>query len=451
VTALSVRAAAREAGDRTALLWGDCSWTWPRLASEVEIEIERLAGLGLPRDLAPVAFAATSEPQTIVRLLALIEIGTPFVPLHPGLTERERARQLAAVRPCVDLDRVSTSGDVPPAQPPSPDPQHPLAILFTSGATGSPRAVSLSREAFEGSASASAERLGWTENDRWLTCLPLAHVGGLSIVTRCLIARRTVVLASRFDPGAVAELIDQHDVSLISLVPTMLTRLLNLEPEWRPPPSLRAVLLGGGPVSDVVWNEAWRRRIPLRATYGLTETCSQVATGTESAPRDLLPLAGTEIRINAGCIEVRSLYMCSCTLTGEHCTSDGFLRTGDLGRLRSDGVLEVLGRADDLIITGGENVLPEDIEAELESHPQISRAVVFGFPDDEWGEIVAAALVADGVQPEAAEFREWCDGRLASFRRPRRISWLSELPETPTGKIDRPAVIEATAGRLEEL
>ena len=441
MTALSVQAAAREAGDRPALLWDERSWTWARLASEVGLEIERLAGLGFPRDLARVAFDATSDPQTIVRLLALIEIGTPFVPLHPGLTERERARQLEAVRPCMDLDRVATSGDVLPAQPLSPDPGHPLAILFTSGATGSPRAVSLSREAFEGSAAASAERLGWTADDRWLACLPLAHVGGLSIVTRCLIARRTVVLASRFDPGAVAELIDQHDVTLISLVPTMLTRLLALEPEWRPPPSLRAVLLGGGPVSDDVWNEARRRRIPLRATYGLTEACSQVATGTASAPRDLLPLAGTEVRINDGCIEVRSLYM----------YDDGFLRTGDLGRLRPDGVLEVLGRADDLIITGGENVLPEDIEAELESHPQISRAAVFGFPDDEWGEIVAAALVADGVQPEAAELREWCDGRLASFRRPRRISWLTELPETPTGKIDRPAVIEATAGRLEEL
>ncbi len=440
MTALSVMAAAREAGDGLALLSSGDSWTWSRLASEVELEIDELAGLGFPRDLARVAFDATSEPRTIIRLLALIEIGTPFVPLHAGLTELERTRQLESVQPCVDLDRITTIGDASPAQPPNPDPGHPLAILFTSGTTGSPRAVSLSRGAFEGSAAASGKRLGWSEDDRWLACLPLAHVGGLSIVVRCLIARRSIVLASRFDPAAVAELIDQHGVTMISLVPTMLTRLLALEPEWRPPPSLRVVLLGGGPVSDAVWDEAERRRIPLRATYGLTEACSQVATGTESAPRDLLPLDGVQIRINEGRIETRAPYL-----------SDGFLRTGDLGRLRSDGVLEVLGRASDLIITGGENVVPEDIEAELECHPQISRAVVFGHPDAEWGEIVAAALVAGSAQPEAADLRQWCDARLAPFRRPRRISWLTELPETPTGKIDRPAVIEATAGRLEEL
>jgi len=171
-----------------------------------------------------------------------------------------------------------------------------------------------------------------------------------------------------------------------------------------------------------------------------------VATAKASAPRDLVPLDGVDIRIRDGCIEVAGFNVYSCTLT-----SDGYLRTGDLGRLHSDGVLEVLGRADDLIITGGENVMPAEVEAELEAHPQISRAVVFGQPNPEWGEIVAAVLVPDGSPIDSAVLRKWCENRLAPFRRPRLIAWLEKLPETANGKIDRNAVIASAAGRLRDL
>ncbi len=460
---LSVRAAAREAGDRPALVYGDDTWTWTRLGAEVETELEELSRLGVPgdgsADCSRVAFDAVAEPRTIIRLLALIEIGVPFVPLHHGLKEHERARQLASVQPCIDLDRVAVAdtaegadkredsrGVSEAARGVSPEPPvvarslsdaDPLAVLFTSGSTGSPRAVELSRAAFLTAAAASSARLAWQDDDRWLCCLPIAHVGGLSIVTRCLIARRAVVLVSRFEPAAVVEAIDRHAVTLVSLVPAMLSRLLRLEPRWNPPPSLRAVLLGGSSASEAIWEEAERRGIPLRATYGLTETCSQVATAKASAPRDLVPLDGIDVRIKDGFIQVGG--------------PGGYVRTGDLGRLRPDGVLEVLGRADDLIITGGENVAPGEIETVLETHPQISRAVVFGLPDAEWGQIVAAALVAAGSPPADADLRNWCDGRFASFRRPRRIAWLEALPETPAGKVDRQAVMDAAAGRLNAL
>ena len=469
---LSVREAAREAGDSPALIYSDEIWTWARLASEVETELKGLARRGVLGDgsgeCPRVAFDAIAEPRTIIRLLALIEIGTPFVPLHHGLTEGERARQLAGVQPCIDLDRVTVAeegaddrlesrGDSreSPVDGRSPPDGDPLAILFTSGSTGAPRAIELSRAAFLASAAASGARLGWQDDDRWLCCLPIAHIGGLSIVTRCRIARRAVVLVPRFEPTDVVAAIDRHAVTLASLVPTMLTRLLRLDPSWSPPGSLRAVLLGGSPAPDAIWEEAESRGIPLRATYGLTETCSQVATATASAPRDLVPLDGIDVRVRDGHIEIGGFYVYSCTTrkqAGPHTlTPDGYLRTGDLGRLRADGVLEVLGRADELIITGGENVVPVEVEAVLESHPQISRAVVFGLPDAEWGEIVAAALVADGSPPTDADLRLWCDDQFASFRRPRRIAWLDVLPETAAGKIDRQAIFEAAAGRLEAL
>ncbi len=463
--AWSVWAAAREAGDRPALIYGDDTWTWARLASEVEAELGELVRLGVLGDgsgkCPRVAFDAIAEPRTIVRLLALLEIGAPFVPLRHGLTEHERARQLEVVQPCIDLDRAAVTEDRADDRRDSPyvgrplSDADPLAVLFTSGSTGSPRAVELSRGAFVASAAASAARLGWQDGDRWLCCLPIAHVGGLSILMRCLIARHAVVLVSGFEPATVVKALDRHVVTVASLVPTMLVQLLRLEPPWIPSPSLRAVLLGGSQASEAIWEEAERRGIPLRATYGLTETCSQVATARASAPRDLVPLDGIDVRIKKGCIEVGCFYVYTCTLKKQaesHArTPDGYLRTGDLGRLRADGVLEVLGRVDDLIITGGENVAPGDIEAELESHPQISRAVVFGLPDAEWGEIVAAALVADGSPPADADLRRWCDDRFASFRRPRQIAWLEALPENPAGKIDRQAVIEAAADRLKSL
>jgi len=422
MSALSVRAAAAEAGDRPALISGDLSWTWAQLAAEVEAEIESLSDA----NVQPVVLDAVTEPATVIRILALLESEIPFALLHPGLTPNERARRLNVL----DVDA-------------GPD---AMAILFTSGSSGLPRAVELTRDEFEDSATASAARLGWQDDDRWLCCLPIAHVGGLSILTRCLIARRTIVLVPRFEPAAVIDAIDRHAVTLTSLVPTMLDRLLRHAPHWTPPSSLRAVLLGGSPCSEALWDEAERREIPVRATYGLTETCSQVATARAAAPRDLVPLDGINIRVENGCIEVGGFYVYSCTHR-----SDGFIRTGDLGRLRPDGVLEVLGRADDLIVTGGENVMPAEVETELENHPQIARAAVFGQPDPEWGEIVVAALVADGAQPSSAAVRQWCDDRLASFRRPRRIAWLETMPENATGKIDRKSVIEMVAGRLTEL
>jgi len=437
---LSVRAAALEAGNEPALIFEDSTWTWSQLASEAEAELAFLLRAGVvpkpARSEQRVAFDAVAEPATIVRIFALLEIGAAFVLLHHGLTQDERARRLKMLRPCLDLDQVSVNTGQAinfesPGADNTPSDEDPTAVLFTSGSSGTPRAVELSRGAFQESAARSASRLGWKEGDRWLCCLPLAHVGGLSILIRCLIARRTIVLVPRFEPAAVVDAIDRNDVTLASLVPSMLTRLLRLEPKWAPSASLRAILLGGSSASEDIWKQAERRGIPILATYGLTETCSQVATARKSAPRDLVPLDGIEIRINKGCIEVGS--------------ADGYVRTGDLGRLRPDGVLEVLGRADDLIITGGENVMPAEVEIELESHPQILRAAVFGQPDPDWGEIVVAALVSDGPPPELGALSEWCDEHLASFRRPRRIAWLDSLPETPVGKLDRTAIVEAVA------
>jgi len=463
VVSLSVRAAAADAGDRLALVADDRRWTWAELAGAAARETERLADAGAVGNgpTTRVAFDAYPTAESVIRLLALIEAGVCAVPVDPRLPAAARAERVRRLAPLFDLDAGAAidgpDGDgfhwsVRPRTGAGDAPR--LAVLFTSGTTGAPRAVELSRSAFRASAAASAAHLGWEPDDRWLCCLPLAHVGGLSIVIRCLIARRAVVLAGGFDAAAILALLEREAVTLASFVPTMLRRLFEADPGWRAPSSLRAALLGGGPAADQLWDEVARRGIPVLATYGMTETCSQVATARACAPRRLVPLEGVTLRVAGGQIEVAgpmlSARVGGTTPAERPWTADGFLRTRDIGRL-ADGVLEVTGRVDGTIITGGRNVAPSTVEVVLETHPAIRRAAAFGIPDDEWGELVGAALAESGAapRPTADELRAWLASRLAPYERPRRIVWVRKLPENLSGKLDRVEARERWSRTME--
>lgn len=456
---LSASAAAAEAGGRLSLVTDEGRWTWAELAAAVERERERLADRGALGSGSParVAFDAHPTAESVIRLLALIEAGVCAVPLDPRLPTGARAERVRLLAPLFDLDGGSVidgPGDLQWSVRPGAVDATPLATLFTSGSTGAPRAVELSRSAFRASAAASAAHLGWSPDDRWLCCLPLAHVGGLSIVIRCLIARRVVVLVAGFDASTIAARLQRDAVTLASFVPTMLRRLFEADGEWRAPASLRAVLVGGGPAGDELWEEIARRGLPALATYGMTETCAQIATARAEAPRRLIPLDGVRLRIDRDRIEVAGPTLCTRVGGGERTDQcwapDGYLRTGDLGRL-TDGALEVTGRADGVIITGGQNVVPFAVEAVLATHPAIRRAAVFGLPDDEWGELVGAALEESGVapRPDADELRAWLASRLAPYERPRRVAWVQKLPESLSGKLDRTAARERWCRTME--
>lgn len=486
-------------GEALALVTRSRRWTRDELAEAVELERSRLASIGALEDsVRCVAFDAHPTHESVVRLLALFAAGVCAAPLHPRMSAADRARRLACLAPVADLDsdevripakgegsedrvgeevrwrrrpgaaarQESATGSVAP-----PADASPQAILFTSGSSGAPRAVELSRGAFRAAAAASADHLGWEPDDRWLCCLPLAHVGGLSIVVRCMLAGRPIVLAGGYEPATVTRMMDEEKVTLASFVPTMLHQLFAGEPAWRPPPSLRALLLGGAAAAARLWEEIDRRDVPALATYGMTETCAQVATGTPEDPRRLLPLRGVSLRIVEGRIEIGGPTL--CTAVGEMprvvgigddaeegeepgltapWTPDGYLRTADLGRLE-DGALHVLGRADDVIVTGGENVMPGKVEEVLERHPAVRRALVFGVRDEEWGELVAAAIEAGcrEARPTGGELRAWLEPRLAAFERPRRLAWVEALPRTATGKLDRTAAKQGFRDRLEAL
>jgi O-succinylbenzoic acid--CoA ligase len=276
----------------------------------------------------------------------------------------------------------------------------------------------------------SALALGLDADERWLCPMPLAHVGGLSIQIRSAIYATGVLLHERFDAEtAVGALMDPGErVTLVSLVPTMLARLLDAG--LGEPPTLRWALLGGGPIAPALLERATAAGVPVAASYGMTEACSQIATGG-------LPLFGFEVRIAAD----REVLVRGPAVARGSLAADGWLHTGDLGSMDEAGRLSIEGRKADTIVSGGENVAPVEVEAALLEHPAVADVAVLGRPDPVWGEAVVARVVlrsgalARDAAPE--ELRRHCAGRLASFKVPKRVELVDSLPRSSTGKLLR--------------
>ncbi|HKP90865.1 MAG TPA: AMP-binding protein [Thermoleophilaceae bacterium] len=396
---LAVRA--RTHADHPALVGDGFGQTY----SELDESVARLAP-----DIAPGerVFAEARRDLGFVQLVhACARAGAVLVPTDP----RERGR------PAVD---AGAAGDT---------------VLLTSGTTGTAKPVVLTRANHEASAIASAWNLGVAPDDRWLCVLPLHHVGGLAILWRSVIYGTTVVLQERFDPASAVAAVAAGEVTLASLVPTMLRRMRDAG--LRDPGRLRALLLGGGPVPRDLLEWAAETGIPALQTYGMTETSSQIAT--LSAHEAVLhhgsagrPLLGVELRIgDADEILVRG-PMVSESAVG----ADGWLHTRDRGRLDEDGFLHVEGRLDDVIVSGGENVVAGEVEDALLAHPAVADAAVAGRPDPEWGQAVTAWVVLATHVPDG-ELLAHCRGRLAPFKVPKSLVRVDELPRNAAGKVVR--------------
>ncbi len=424
---LSIFDAAHDAPDAAALRLDARTFTYAQLAELTRVHQPELDAH--PRDGTPFALVTENTLDTVVTLLALFDARIPALLLHPRLTAGERAARLAAAK---------RLGPVPHADA--------AAVLFTSGTTGEPRGAVLTHNAFFASARASATNIAWQPDDNWLLVMPLAHVGGLSALTRCLLARRCVTLLPSFDAAALADVIGRQRVTLASLVPTMLTRVLDTNPTWQPPAHLRAILLGGAAASPRLLARAAERAVPVLATYGLTEACSQVSTtryDTRFAPLGQgtgVPLPGTEVRIVDGRIQIRGPTLMAGYWHEPPREPEAWFDTGDLGDIDAQGRLHVFARRTDLIVTGGENVYPVEVEGVLETCAGIAAAAVFGVPDDLWGHTVAAVLVADGKPPTDTALADFIVQRLAPYKRPRQICLATALPTNAGGKLDRQAL-----------
>ncbi|HKX18423.1 MAG TPA: o-succinylbenzoate--CoA ligase [bacterium] len=489
-----LRTQARALPQRLALVAGDARWTFAELDRRVDGTARRLASLGA-RDGARVALLLRNRAPYVVLAHALARLGAVMVPLNPRFAPAELTWQLADASPDVlvsegdltgrgieasrslqHLVHVAVGGTAVPDLDAVPEADAPLrrcidlaavqGIVYTSATSGRPKGALLTFGNHWWSAIGSALRLGLHDDDRWLAPLALSHVGGLAIVWRSAIYGITMVLHEGFDPTAVNREIDEGGVTIVSVVAAMLERILEARGGRFFPPSLRCVLLGGGPASADLLAACRRLNAPVAGTYGLTETASQVATaGPEETARTPgsagHPLLPTRVRIEmagraAAVSEVGEILVAGPTVMSGYAgrpeetaqvLRDGWLHTGDLGYLDGEGRLYVVDRRDDLIITGGENVYPAEVEGVLRGHPAVADAAVIAIPDPAWGQAVGAVVVlrpAASVTPE--ELRMFCEGRLARYKHPRRMWFVSTLPRSPGGKLLRRELREWAAG-----
>ena len=422
--------------ERCALIADGVSLTYAELEREATKAARRLAARGARRE-APVAITLGPGADYVVVLHALMKLGAVAHPINTRLSDAEIAAEIERVRPVVTVgagsDLGASEADLPLLG------EHDLEAvhcrLLTSGTSGTPRSIGLTYGNHLFSAVGSAFNIGVEPTDRWLCCLPLFHVGGLSIVMRSVIQGTTAVIHDGFDVDRIAASLEGDGVTMLSLVTTQLTRLLEAGVDLLP---LRAILVGGGPVPDEVLAEAIGRGATVVQTYGLTEACSQVTTLEPSQAERKLgsagrPLLTTHLRIKGGEILVQGP-----TVAPGCADEDGWLHTGDIGRIDEEGFLYVTDRLGDMIVSGGENVLPAEVEATLLRHPSVADAAAVGRSDHEWQEAVTAVVVLrDGAEASADELRSHCAATLAGFKVPKRVEFVAELPRTASGKLLR--------------
>lgn len=420
-----VHLAAAKHPDRVALECGGRSITYAELAQASVAGTRSLTGLGTGRG-DRVALEIEDRFAFALAVHACLLQGAPAVPVDLRLSEQERAVRRSLAR--------ATLTRWPPEGPEAQDILRTglgldgavATVMHTSGTTSAPKPVELTYGNWLANALGSAVALGLAPAERWLCPMPLTHVGGLSILIRSVIYATTAVLHEGFDTEAVlSDLIDPaREITMVSLVPTMLSRLLDAGLER--PPTLRWALLGGAPIAPELLERAAAAGVPVAPTYGMTEGCSQLFTFGFPLPGLEWKLSGPEHEV-----VVRGPMVAPGALH-----EDGWLHTGDLGRVDERSRLEIVGRRSNTIISGGENVVPEEVEAVLHEHPGVVDVAVTGRPDPQWGEAVVA-LVVSGDDLDAEQLRAHCRARLAAFKVPKQFEFVAELPRTSSGKLLR--------------
>ena len=336
-----------------------------------------------------------------------------------------------------------------------------FTIIYTSGTTGFPKGVRQTYANHWWSAVASALNLGLNEEDKWLAVLPLFHVGGLSILLKSVIYGMPVHLLPRFNVNQVHRAIMEDGITIVSVVAVMLKQLTEKLADNSYPEGFRCMLLGGGPASRSLLEKAKQLQIPVFQTYGMTETSSQIATLNPqyaltrlgSAGKSLFP-ARLRIRKNgeaAAPFETGEIFVKGPMVTkgyyhnelaNEQAFQKGWLATGDLGYLDEDGFLYVVDRRKDLIISGGENIYPAEIEGVLEAMPEIREAGVAGVEDDQWGQVPAAFIVTKEKDLATEVVLAYCSRHLASYKVPKQVFFVKELPRNASRKLMRHQLAE---------
>lgn len=434
----------------------------------------------------PVGFLAPSSDTLIFAIAACWNLGIPFVSFNNKASSEELQAQLQKVDPgllfCakelqqklnhpnqldikqLDLPRSLTIevelGYQAKNYEPKTNPDQVFGYFFTSGTSGSPKTVPLKRRQMYFSAEASAQNFRPRANHFWLLCLPLNHIGGISIILRSILYGSAIFRMKSFHPKMIRTFLSENKLfQAASFVPTMLRRLLDIQ-GFHIHNNFKAILLGGGPIDQALVKRCNRKGVPLVSSYGMTETCAQIAANPILKPSGTYaPMGsvgnlfepnniqirgedGTPLGVNnSGSIWLKGPQIFDGYFNNEYpeaFDNNGWFNTGDFGYLNANKHLFIESRRSDLIITGGENVSPFEVESELKKIEPITEAAVFGLPDKEWGQKVVAVVVSKTQQSiDRDKIKDELKSRMTPYKIPKQIIQTNSLPRTHTGKIIR--------------
>ncbi len=444
----------------------------------------------------PVAFLSESSDMLVFSIAACWKLGIPFIPLNPKLPQKELEAQILELSPslifCDSKNRRRLKGDdvihmdenfflnaftfdVRNLKLPDEstiNESDVFGYFFTSGTSSKPKVVPLKRKQMFAAAKSSAKNFKPDLNHFWLLCLPLNHVGGISIILRSLIYRTGIYRMDVFHEEMIKEFLGENTrFQAASLVPTMLKRLLN-DPLFKTHRDFKAILLGGGPTSSALLQKSVERGIPVVSSYGMTETCAQIAANPTLAPSGAYipmksvgkPFPPNELQIRddngkvlgrnqSGSIWLKGPQVFDGYYHKEHnkdrFDEKGWFNTGDYGHRNTFDMVFIESRRTDLIITGGENVNPVEVEEAIQKLPSIKEAVVLGIPDEEWGQRVAAFVtLSNGKTPNLEEIRDQLKEELVDFKLPKELKIIKEIPRTTTGKVRRNELLKNNSAFL---
>ncbi|KYG91409.1 2-succinylbenzoate-CoA ligase [[Bacillus] sp. KCTC 13219] len=455
--------------NRIGLRFEEQSWTFQQLHKEALYKAGQLATLAKQGER--VAILAPSTPELIKVIYGCMHLQLEMVLLNGRLSAEELAYQIEDAQVTVVLAAASEVHKLPQniefvtfeqlmsvqaievEIASTWSEEQTVSIMYTSGTTGFPKGVRQTVKNHSMSAISSALNLGTTEQDVWLCTVPIFHISGFSILMRSLLYGATVSLYEKFDAMACVQEIVEGHVTNISLVSVMLERVISeMERlQVQAHPNFKILLAGGGLIPVDYLQRAAKVQLPVVQTYGMTETASQTATlASADALRKIgsagKPLFFNEVRIQGteepfveGEICIRGPHVTPGYIgrfAERSSTENGWLLTGDIGYLDDEGYLYVVDRRADLIISGGENIYPAEIENALLAHPNVLEAGVCGIADDKWGQVPIAFIIQKQAVSEE-ELRAFCEHKLASYKLPKRFYFVESLPRNGSNKLLR--------------
>lgn len=471
--------------ERTALIFNNQSWTFSELFREAIKVAEKIVNV-VPRDCRRAAILMNNTPETVWVIHGLQQLGLETVFLNCRLTANELLFQIKDSEteliihdgslmdtvgelkntlniPIISFKNLVGGHSSHTSLKKEFTPNDVCSIMYTSGTTGKPKGVLQTYGNHWWSATGSVLNMGLQENDSWLCTVPIFHISGLSILLRSVIYGIPVILMEKFNEKTVNRLLSSGQVTIMSAVTAMISRMLSEQGNKPYHPAFRCLLAGGGPIPKPLLLLCKERKIPVFQTYGMTETSSQIVT---LSPEDSLrkigsagkPLFPSQLKIMVGEKEAKPLEEGDIYVKGPNVTpgylnrddanhasfKDGWFSTGDLGFKDEEGFVYILDRRSDLIISGGENIYPAEIEEVLLGHEDVAEAGVTGIPDEKWGHVPYGFIVSAKKLSEE-EILAFCRERLASYKVPKRIIQVEQLPRNGANKLLRRLLSELTA------